>query len=168
MKTSALRLQVLLAVLTLAAARIPSIGLTTTQGIREALPDSAFRVSFNDLTTVTLPGVQFEVATLSNTPALAGADVQFTSARIRFDYNATFPMHYHPRAAELITVLEGRMRITFRAEGLFDNREVTNVFRPTDVAIIPTGFIHEVTCVARNGCLIVNGLNSADPGIVGV
>lgn len=165
-RSNILYLLALTALLNLARAAIPSLGLTTAEGVRSDLADSEFRIRFNRGTQINTPAFDASIADLTNFPALAGADVQSTLVRVTVRAGETFFAHFHPRATETLNAVRGTFRISFRFEGAGDPRIVTNVIRAGESTVFPQGLIHETVCISDIDCRFVAVLNSADPGTI--
>ncbi|CAO2044666.1 unnamed protein product [Urochloa humidicola] len=75
------------------------------------------------------------------------------------------PPHTHPRAAEVLTVIEGEMRAGFIAS---DGTLFAAVLSAGDAFVFPKGLVHfEFNCGARPAVGIA-GLGSQNPGLVRV
>lgn len=162
MHIPALFLLACLALLHLGAALIPSLGQRAAQAVRSPLPDRAFLLR-NGRPQLTSPNFRANIFEAANTPALAATDTQMFVATTHVKAGKKFIKHYHPRAAEILYVIRGRMRSQFWFEGA-NPRVVTNILRRTDSVVYPQGLVHEVQCISRRDCTFVAVLNSGDPG----
>ncbi|KAL0291974.1 UNVERIFIED_CONTAM: putative germin-like protein 2-2 [Sesamum radiatum] len=62
---------------------------------------------------------------------------------VRIDYApwGTNPPHTHPRATEILTVLEGSLQVGFVTSNP-DNSLITKTLQKGDVFVFPVGLIH--------------------------
>ena len=163
MASSALRLAALCAVLALAAAAIPSNGLRTVETEREKLSNADYNINPRNGVAVRTPGFTAYLAEIPKFKALGTADVQFGYADIMLKSGQTFPTHYHPRGAEILTVLHGAAQVTFTME---NGRKVSNRIGWSRVTVIPQGLPHTIKCVSKQNCRMIATLNSAKAGTV--
>ncbi|KAI0164093.1 spherulin-1A [Xylariaceae sp. FL1272] len=72
------------------------------------------------------------------------------------------PPHYHPRAANYITVVNGSIQTWMVTE----NNEplVTNVLQQGQMTIFPTGSLHTMQNMGCKNATIITALSSEDPG----
>lgn len=150
----------------LTTAAIPSFGLQGAKQIRSGLKDRDFRINPGKGTVFTTPIFTARLADVTTFPALAGTDVQFAIVRFTLKSGASFPRHYHPRGAEALNALTGRLLISFTFEGLGQVRNVTNVIRPGESTVFPQALTHETTCISSFDCEFLSVFNSADVEIV--
>ncbi|XP_042011967.1 putative germin-like protein 2-1 [Salvia splendens] len=90
-----------------------------------------------------------------------------TLARLDFRPNGFFPPHYHPRAAEILTVLEGSLEVGF-VTSYPNYKHYPKVLNKGDVFVIPVGLVHYQRGVGRVNTVVLSALNSQNPGIVEV
>ncbi|KAG6416194.1 hypothetical protein SASPL_123623 [Salvia splendens] len=88
-----------------------------------------------------------------------------TFIRVEFAPNGFLPPHTHPRASEIIYVLEGTMEVGF-VTSYPDYKYYSKVLNKGDVTIIPFGLIHTVRNVARGKSVITASFNSQNPGFI--
>ncbi|CAN4091144.1 unnamed protein product [Withania somnifera] len=88
--------------------------------------------------------------------------------RADFEPKGLIPLHTHPRATELITILEGTIYAGFLvpAENIFKSRLFSKILRPGDVFVVPQGLIHFQYNVGRTNATILASFNSQNPGFV--
>lgn len=91
------------------------------------------------------------------------ADVQYIAVNVRMMSGVTFPTHYHPRGAEMITVVRGKSRTHMQNEA---GTPIKGTYRALESFIVPQGLIHNFTCISKTPCLYHIVLNSADAGAV--
>ncbi|KAF3616932.1 putative protein kinase [Capsicum annuum] len=96
-------------------------------------------------------------------PNLATVDDFFASG-----LNGLIPLHTHPRATELITVLEGTIYAGFLlpAENIFKSRLFSKILKPGDVFVVPQGLVHFQYNVGRTNATILASFNSQNSGFV--
>ncbi|KAK8542940.1 hypothetical protein V6N13_136511 [Hibiscus sabdariffa] len=77
------------------------------------------------------------------------------------------PPHTHPRASEILVVVEGTLRVGFVTSNP-DNRLITKVLFPGDVFVFPEGLIHFQYNIGNTSAVAFAGLNSQNPGVITV
>ncbi|KAL4627862.1 hypothetical protein ACB092_05G196200 [Castanea dentata] len=84
----------------------------------------------------------------------------------RFDYapGAVNPPHTHPRATEILTVLEGSLEVGF----VTSNSHITKVLQKGDVFVFPIGLIHYQRNVGKVRATAIAAANSQNPGVIQV
>ncbi|KAF2308505.1 hypothetical protein P3X46_032544 [Hevea brasiliensis] len=88
-----------------------------------------------------------------------------TLVRIDFAANGGLnPPHNHPRAAELLTVLEGTVYAGFVTSNP-DHRLFTKVLKPGDVFLFPFGLIHFQLNIGKTPAVALAVLTSQNPGV---
>ena len=148
-----------------AANGIPSFGLQTALQFRSDLPDSAFRIRFQDGAINRQPTFLTRSANLANFPVLAAQDVQSALTEVFVKAGTAFLRHSHPRSSEMIYVLKGVFRVLITFEGT-NPRVVTVDVKSGEATVFPQGLIHEVKCISKKDCAYVAVFTSADPGFV--
>ena len=87
-------------------------------------------------------------------------------ARLDFAPFGLNPPHTHPRATEVIVVLEGTLYVGFVTSNP-ENRLFAKTLYPGDVFVIPEGLIHFQFNVAKTkNAVVIAGLSSQNPGII--
>ncbi|KAJ0543370.1 hypothetical protein HanOQP8_Chr09g0333921 [Helianthus annuus] len=86
-------------------------------------------------------------------------------ARIDFAPWGINPPHTHPRATEVLTVIEGRLLVGFVTSNP-ENRLITQVLEKGDVFVFPQGLIHFQKNVGNGNALAIAGLSSQNPGVI--
>ncbi|XWS57795.1 hypothetical protein CRYUN_Cryun09bG0204100 [Craigia yunnanensis] len=87
-------------------------------------------------------------------------------ARIDFaPYGGLNPPHTHPRATEILVVLEGTLYVGFVTSNP-DNRLITKVLYPGDVFVFPVGLIHFQFNIGNTNAIAFAGLSSQNPGVI--
>lgn len=86
-------------------------------------------------------------------------------ARIDFAPWGINPPHTHPRASEILTVLEGSIQVGFVTSNP-ENRLITKVLQKGDVFVFPQGLIHFQKNVGNGYAVAIAGLSSQNPGVI--
>nr|XP_043629398.1 putative germin-like protein 2-1 [Erigeron canadensis] len=73
--------------------------------------------------------------------------------------------HTHPRATEILTVLEGRLLVGFVTSNP-ENRLFTKLLQKGDVFVFPEGLIHFQKNVGNGYALAIAALSSQNPGVI--
>ncbi|XP_028783683.1 germin-like protein subfamily 1 member 13 isoform X1 [Neltuma alba] len=87
-------------------------------------------------------------------------------ARIDYAPYGLNPPHTHPRATEVLTVLEGTLMVGFVASNQNDNRLFTKVLNKGEVFIFPFGMIHFQLNVGKDDAVALSSLSSQNPGVI--
>ncbi|PQQ02402.1 germin-like protein subfamily 1 member 11 isoform X1 [Prunus yedoensis var. nudiflora] len=87
-------------------------------------------------------------------------------ARIDFAPNGLNPPHTHPRATEILVVLEGTLYVGFVTSNGDGNRLFTKVLNKGDVFVFPIGLIHFQLNVGKVNAVAFAGLSSQNPGVI--
>ncbi|KAL7003055.1 hypothetical protein U1Q18_004213 [Sarracenia purpurea var. burkii] len=86
-------------------------------------------------------------------------------ARIDYAPYGLNPPHTHPRATEILVVLEGSLYVGFVTSNP-DNRLFTKVLYPGDVFVFPVGLIHFQFNVGKTNAVAIAALSSQNPGVI--
>ncbi|KAL9403157.1 hypothetical protein Peur_000129 [Populus x canadensis] len=86
-------------------------------------------------------------------------------ARIDYAPWGLIPPHSHPRATEILTVLEGRLLVGFVTSNP-DNRLITKVLEKGDVFVFPIGLFHFQRNVGLGSAFSISSLSSQNPGVL--
>ncbi|KAA8514837.1 hypothetical protein F0562_018016 [Nyssa sinensis] len=101
-----------------------------------------------------------------NVAQLAGLNTLGISlARIDFAPYGLNPPHIHPRATEILVVLEGTLYVGFVTSNT-DNKLFTKVLYPGDVFVFPKGLIHFQFNGGKSNAVALAGLSSQNPGVI--
>ncbi|KAM7530432.1 hypothetical protein LguiB_033842 [Lonicera macranthoides] len=86
---------------------------------------------------------------------------------VRIDYApyGLNPPHTHPRATEVLFVLEGTLYVGFVTSNP-DNRLFTKVLNKGDVFVFPQGLIHFQFNVGKTNAVAIAALSSQNPGVI--
>nr|XP_009757621.1 PREDICTED: nectarin-1-like [Nicotiana sylvestris] len=105
-------------------------------------------------------GTRVAVANVFNMPGLNTLGMSWS--RVDFDPDGLNPPHTHPRATEIIFVLEGQLRAEFiTTDNVFVNKLITK----GEVFVFPRGLIHFSFNVGRGNATIIVAFNSQNPGV---
>ncbi|XP_017976689.1 PREDICTED: germin-like protein subfamily 1 member 13 isoform X1 [Theobroma cacao] len=104
--------------------------------------------------------------TLVNVGQISGLNTLGISlARVDYaPYGGLNPPHTHPRATEILVVVEGTLYVGFVTSNP-DNRLITKVLYPGDVFVFPVGLIHFQFNIGNTNAVAFSGLSSQNPGI---
>ncbi|XP_041990437.1 germin-like protein subfamily 1 member 11 [Salvia splendens] len=108
-------------------------------------------------------GVAFVIASVPTMRGLNTQGQQFLRAELA--PNGYFPPHTHPRASELIFVIQGAVEVGF-VTSFPDYKYYNKVLNKGDAFIFPVGLVHTVRNVARGNSITTSSLNSQNPGII--
>ncbi|KAE8684208.1 Germin-like protein subfamily 1 member 20 [Hibiscus syriacus] len=87
-------------------------------------------------------------------------------ARIDYAPNGGLnPPHTHPRATEILVVLEGELNVGFVTSSP-NNRLIAKTLHPGDVFVFPIGLIRFQQNVGKTNAVAVAGLSSQNPGVI--
>jgi len=87
---------------------------------------------------------------------------------VRIDYapKGLNPPHTHPRATEILVVVEGALSVGFVTSNGDNNRLFTKVLYPGDVFVFPIGLIHFQFNMGNTNAVAFAGLSSQNPGVI--
>ncbi|PIN03620.1 hypothetical protein CDL12_23856 [Handroanthus impetiginosus] len=88
-------------------------------------------------------------------------------ARLDLEPNGFFPPHFHPRATEILTVLEGSLEVGFVTSNP-GYKHLSKVLEKGDAYVVPVGLIHYQRNVARGNTVVIAAVNSQNSGIIAV
>ncbi|CAN4080270.1 unnamed protein product [Withania somnifera] len=87
--------------------------------------------------------------------------------RADFAPNGFSPLHIHPRASEMVLVLEGRVEIGFVTSDP-QNRLFMKTLEVGDVFVVPQGLVHFQRNVGQTNAVTITAFNSQTPGRIRV
>ncbi|GMY24170.1 germin-like protein subfamily 1 member 7 [Fagus crenata] len=85
-------------------------------------------------------------------------------ARLDFAPYGLNPPHTHPRATEILVVVEGTLYVGFVTSN--PNKLFTKVLNKGDVFVFPIGLIHFQFNIGQTNALAFSGLSSQNPGVI--
>ncbi|KAM0948651.1 hypothetical protein DsansV1_C06g0061661 [Dioscorea sansibarensis] len=107
-------------------------------------------------------------ATIGQLPGLNTLGISL----VRIDYapGGINPPHTHPRASEILVVVEGTLYVGFVTSNLVtsnpNNTFYSKVLYPGDVFVFPQGLIHFQLNYGHSNAVAFAALNSQNPGVV--
>jgi quercetin dioxygenase-like cupin family protein len=113
------------------------------------------------------PGNTKNAAGSSVTPAFAAQfpglnTLGISMARLDFAQGGLVPPHTHPRATEILFVLEGSLLVGFVST---DNKLFAVTVNAGDVFVFPRGLLHFELNVGKGQATAIAALNSQNPGV---
>ncbi|KAK6918861.1 Cupin 1 [Dillenia turbinata] len=86
---------------------------------------------------------------------------------VRLDYApmGINPPHTHPRATEILTVLEGSLMVGFVTSAP-ENQLITKVLKKGDVFVFPIGLVHFQQNLGSRKAVAIAALSSQNPGVI--
>ncbi|XP_020268784.1 putative germin-like protein 2-1 [Asparagus officinalis] len=108
-------------------------------------------------------GSKVTLVSAANLPGLNTLGISL--ARLDFAPYGLNPPHTHPRATEILTVLEGTLYVGFVTSNP-DNKLFTKVLKKGDVFVFPQGLIHFQFNTGYTNAIAIAGLGSQNPGVI--
>ncbi|XP_008788947.3 germin-like protein 9-3 [Phoenix dactylifera] len=102
-------------------------------------------------------------ATMAEFPALNGQSVSY--AILMFPAGTVNPPHTHPRAAELLFLVDGFLEVGFVDT---TNKLYTQRLQPGDMFVFPKGLVHFQYCSSQGPAVAISAFGSASAGTVSV
>ncbi|XP_074287909.1 germin-like protein [Silene latifolia] len=111
-------------------------------------------------------GVNVTMVTAVQVPGLNTLGISL--ARIDFAPYGLNPPHTHPRATEVLTVMEGTLYVGFVTSNFANggNKLFSKVLNKGDVFVFPHGLVHFQFNIGNSPGVAIAGLNSQNPGVV--
>ncbi|KAL9431527.1 hypothetical protein AB3S75_026672 [Citrus x aurantiifolia] len=105
--------------------------------------------------------------TNANVEQIPGLNTLGTSA-VRIDYApyGQNPPHTHPRATEILVVLEGTLYVGFVTSNQLNNTLIAKVLNKGDVFVFPIGLIHFQVNIGNTSAIAFAGFSSQFPGVI--
>ncbi|XP_044483443.1 germin-like protein subfamily 1 member 13 [Mangifera indica] len=88
-----------------------------------------------------------------------------SAARIDFAPYGQNPPHTHPRATEILVVLEGTLLVGFVTSDP-NHTLISKVLNKGDVFVFPIGLIHFQFNIGKTNAVAFSGLSSQNPGLI--
>ncbi|KAF4384457.1 hypothetical protein G4B88_028531 [Cannabis sativa] len=89
---------------------------------------------------------------------------------VRIDYApyGQNPPHTHPRASEILVVVEGTLYVGFVTSNQADGKNLlfTKILNKGDVFVFPIGLIHFQLNIGKTPAVAFAGLSSQNPGVI--
>ncbi|KAK9223522.1 hypothetical protein WN944_011967 [Citrus x changshan-huyou] len=108
-------------------------------------------------------GSRVTPVTVAQIPGLNTLGVSL--ARIDYAPWGVVPPHVHPRATEILTVIEGSLEVGFVTSNP-ENRLITKVLQKGDVFVFPIGLVHFQRNVGHGNAFSISALSSQNPGVI--
>ncbi|KAJ4721169.1 Germin-like protein subfamily 1 member [Melia azedarach] len=107
------------------------------------------------------------VVTPVNVEQIPGLNTLGISA-VRVDYApyGQNPPHTHPRATEILTVLEGTLYVGFVTSNQLNNTLIAKVLNKGDVFVFPIGMVHFQFNIGKTNAVAIAALSSQNPGVI--
>ncbi|KAH7545551.1 hypothetical protein FEM48_Zijuj01G0105600 [Ziziphus jujuba var. spinosa] len=86
-------------------------------------------------------------------------------ARIDYAPWGVIPPHTHPRATEVLTVLEGSLLVGFVTSNP-NNQLISKVLLKGDVFVFPIGLVHFQRNMGYGNAVSISALSSQNPGVI--
>ncbi|KAF9616153.1 hypothetical protein IFM89_028619 [Coptis chinensis] len=110
--------------------------------------------------------LQGSVVTPANVAQIPGLNtLGISMVRIDFRPNGLNPPHTHPRATEILVVLEGTLYVGFVTSSA-GNRLITKTLNQGDVFVFPEGLIHFQKNVGPTRAVAIAGMSSQNSGVI--
>ncbi|KAM7524818.1 hypothetical protein LguiA_014720 [Lonicera macranthoides] len=108
-------------------------------------------------------GSKVTPVTVAQLPGLNSLSISM----VRIDYApmGMNPPHTHPRASEILTVLEGSLEVGFVTSNP-GNSLFTKVLQKGDVFVFPEGLVHFQRNVGHYNAVAIAALSSQNPGVI--
>ncbi|VVB08973.1 unnamed protein product [Arabis nemorensis] len=130
-----------------------------------ATPEDFFFTGLDKPIPVTDPaGSAVKLVYAENLPGLNTLGLSF--ARADFAVNGYFPPHIHPRATEVLVVMEGTLSVGFVSSDDNGNRLFNKTLNKGDLIVLPMGLIHYAVNVGNVPAVALASLNSQNPGMI--
>nr|ALT56983.1 germin-like protein [Lilium regale] len=111
-------------------------------------------------------GSNVTLVSAANLPGLNALGISV--ARLDFAPYGLIPPHYHPRATEILTLLEGTLYVGF-VTSFPDFRLISKILKAGDVFVFPKGLVHfQFNQDGTKPAVSLSGLSSQNPGLVTV
>ncbi|KAL4572632.1 hypothetical protein LXL04_019412 [Taraxacum kok-saghyz] len=107
-------------------------------------------------------GSKGTLVTVAQLPGLNTLGISM--ARIDFAPWGINPPHTHPRATEILTIIEGTIQVGFITSNP-ENRLITKVLQKGDVFVFPQGLVHFQRNIGNGNVVGIAGLSSQNPGV---
>ncbi|XP_072980322.1 germin-like protein 9-3 [Typha angustifolia] len=102
-------------------------------------------------------------ASMAEFPALNGQSISY--AVLMYPSDSVNPPHTHPRAAELLFLVDGTLEVGFVDTA---NKLYTQTLQPGDMFVFPKGLVHYQFCSSQSPAIAISAFGSASAGTVSV
>ncbi|KAG6491925.1 hypothetical protein ZIOFF_046866 [Zingiber officinale] len=115
--------------------------------------------------TINKLGFNVRAVNVNTIPGLNTLGVSM--ARIDFSPRGLNPPHTHPRATEILTVLEGELYVGFVTSNIGQtNRLFTKILKKVDVFVFPQGLVHFQFNRGHTRVVAITALSSQNSGTI--
>ncbi|KAL5726327.1 Germin-like protein subfamily 1 member 18 [Ranunculus cassubicifolius] len=113
--------------------------------------------------TTNLQGSNVTTVNVAQIPGLNTLGISL----VRIDYapNGQNAPHTHPRATEILQVIQGTLHVGFVTSNP-DNRLITKVLYEGDVFVFPEGLVHFQANIGKTKAVAFAALSSQNPGVI--
>ncbi|GMH22350.1 hypothetical protein Nepgr_024193 [Nepenthes gracilis] len=111
-------------------------------------------------------GSNVTIVSAANLPGLNTLGISM--ARVDFAPYGLNPLHIHPHATEILTVVKGTLFAGFVSSNQDGNRLFSKVLYPGDVFVFPQGLIHFELNIGKTRAVARVTLSSQNPGVITV
>ncbi|GAB2300296.1 hypothetical protein Dimus_034332 [Dionaea muscipula] len=113
-------------------------------------------------------GSNVTLVSATNLPGLNTLGISM--ARIDFAPNGLNPLHTHPRATEVLNVVQGTLYVGFVTSNLQNggNTFFSKVLNQGDVFVFPQGLIHFQLNIGKIPAIAIAALSSQNPGVIAI
>ncbi|XP_022146641.1 putative germin-like protein 2-1 [Momordica charantia] len=108
-------------------------------------------------------GSKVTAANVAQIPGLNTLGISL--ARVDFARHGINAPHTHPRATEILTVIEGTLLVGFVTSNT-ENRLFTKILYKGDVFVFPVGLIHFQQNIGHGRAVAIAALSSQNPGVI--
>ncbi|KAM7269862.1 hypothetical protein ACFE04_025359 [Oxalis oulophora] len=104
--------------------------------------------------------------TLLNVEAIPGLNtLGVAMARVDYAPKGQNPPHTHPRATEIMTVLQGTLKVGFITSAP-SYKHFTKILNKGDVFVFPEGLVHYQVNIGKKPSVVIVGYSSQNPGLI--
>ncbi|MCL7043223.1 hypothetical protein MKW94_014543 [Papaver nudicaule] len=129
-----------------------------------AVAEDFFLAAFNKPGVITSPqGSLVKPANVAQIPGLNTLGISMV--RIDYAVGGMNPPHTHPRATEILVVLEGTLDVGFITSNP-ENKLIAKTLHKGDVFVFPVGLIHAQVNVGKTPAVAIAALSSQNPGVI--
>ncbi|PIN05564.1 hypothetical protein CDL12_21893 [Handroanthus impetiginosus] len=132
-------------------------------------PNDFFVSGLNQVGNISSPfGTEVTRIFINRLPGLNTLGISL--ARIDYAPYGLNPPHVHPRASEILVVMEGTLYVGFTTSNpqnsTMRNKLFAKILHPGDVYVFPRGLIHFQYNIGKGNAVAFASLNSQNPGVI--
>ena len=158
------RFKTLFNYLLLLFAFINKVKLDTAMQRRQKFAASDFKFNLLGKPNIVGAGGNSKTAFVSDFPALEGNGI--SSVLFHIEPCGINLHNFHPRATELLYVIQGKLQTGFLEEN--GGRFISNNLNQGETTIFPQGLIHYVQNMGCKNATFISAFNNEDPGVLTV